>query len=90
MTTREWFRILRGELWKQHARNSFPADIDRVATFIVEGNDPLRGVEWVRVGPFYLTEHPESALARAAAVEAVRQDMRRAMRRLAAMAGMME
>lgn len=86
MTTRAWFRCLRAELWARDDQTA--ADIDRIATAVVEQTNPLQGVGWIAVGPaLAMIEHQEEYARRAHAVAAVRALMNAALRRAAHLDG---
>jgi len=76
LTVREWFRVLRGQLW-----NTDPilaSDVDTIATVITHENCPPAG-EWVRIGSLYWIESVESYTERERVLALVREDMRQAM-----------
>jgi len=82
MTTREWFRVLRGAMW---ARDPGPReatlayDIDTIAAAVTRGERPA---EWVRVGSLHWIESVESYQERERVLALVREDLDRAMQRL--------
>ena len=80
MTVRTWFRLVRGELWRSNSL--LASDLDAVASACTQDRAlPLR---WVRVGSVHFLEELESYQRRERLLWQIRQQMREAMRRLAA------
>lgn len=75
-TVREWFRVMRGQLWDTDP--ILASDVDRIATSIVLQEQPA---VWVWVGSQYWVESVESYKDRERVIALVRADMQEAMRR---------
>jgi len=79
MTVREWYRVLRGQLWDTDP--ILASDVDMIATAIThEDRPPIN--ELVRIGSLYWIESVESYTERERVFELVRKDMKQAMWRL--------
>jgi len=79
LTVREWFRVMRGQLWARDPGGA--CDLDKVATAVTMGEWPQAG-EWVRIGTFAWIESVESYAARERLIAQIRRDMDTAVQRL--------
>lgn len=76
-TVREWFRVLRGQLWETDPH--LASDVDKIATAIAQTNRPPHADCWVRIGSLYWIESVESYQAHERVLALVRDDMRQVM-----------
>jgi hypothetical protein len=83
VTTREWFRVQRGELWRTDA--SLASTCDGIARAIELHTNPMQGNAWVRFSGSTIlvaVEDVPDYLRRQTILDTCRQHMDEAMRQL--------